>query len=312
MVVVGLLNGCNSAHDRQLPDGTKYFGERTLKDGTKTSLRVEFPDGHKAFDVTHLPDGTEKSGRVEFPGGQKSFDVTHLPDGTEKSGRVEYTNGNKYFNVTFLPDGSRKFERVEDPNGNKIFDMTLLPNGTQKYGRVEKPNGEKLFDVTIFPDGTQKIGRTEESEEAARKTREELGDQIEAQISYYPQGSEPDVPSFYSQYIGYQFHNLRMFVNRKTGTLTIIFDCEFMRENSVPPLQMLVRLFDSNGQHITHFVTKEYYATPAQLGSPWFGRGNRQLDPIGQLKRNNYLHYRINLRDAAYVQRAEFGVYCVN
>lgn len=48
------------AQDRQLPNGTKVFGERTLKDGTKKVERVEFPNGEKHFDVAKLPNGTIK------------------------------------------------------------------------------------------------------------------------------------------------------------------------------------------------------------------------------------------------------------
>jgi hypothetical protein len=49
--------GCDEGQDRQLPqdrqlrDGTKLFGERTLKDGTKKVERVEFPNGEKADGV---------------------------------------------------------------------------------------------------------------------------------------------------------------------------------------------------------------------------------------------------------------------
>ena len=43
--------GRQLARDRQLPDGTKLFGERTLKDGTNKVERIEFPNGEKAFEV---------------------------------------------------------------------------------------------------------------------------------------------------------------------------------------------------------------------------------------------------------------------
>ena len=50
--------GCDEGQDRQLPhdrqlrDGTKLFGARTLNNGTKQMERIELPSGEKHFDVT--------------------------------------------------------------------------------------------------------------------------------------------------------------------------------------------------------------------------------------------------------------------
>ena len=161
VVAVVLLNGYSTGQDRQLPDGTKYFGERTLDDGTKTILRVEFPNGLKQFDVTVLPDRTVKLGRVESPDGTKNFDATMFPDGTIKIGRIEMSNNEKQFDVTRLPEDTVKYGRVEFPDGTKSFNVTRLPDGTVKTERVEYPSGEKQFDETKFPDRTVKVGRVE-------------------------------------------------------------------------------------------------------------------------------------------------------
>src|ERR1039458_5622488 len=68
--------GCDKEQDRQLPDGTKIFGERTFNDGSlREIVRVELPNGKKKFNVTLLADGTEKAERVEYPDGDKWFDV---------------------------------------------------------------------------------------------------------------------------------------------------------------------------------------------------------------------------------------------
>ncbi len=153
--------GCNKGEDKMLPDGTKLFGERTLKDGIRKAVRVERPDGKKQFDVTWLPDGTVKSVRDEFPSGEKAFDVTWLPDGTVKVGHEEFATGEKQFDSTELPDGTRKIGHSEFRNGEKAFDTIKLADGTQKIGRWEFPNGLKDFNLTRFPDGTTKIGRVE-------------------------------------------------------------------------------------------------------------------------------------------------------
>jgi hypothetical protein len=150
IVICGIwVGGWNRGKDRQLADGTKVFGARKLKDGTKKAERIEFPDGRKRFDATVLPDGTEKDGRNEFPNGQQDFDVTVLPDGTEKVARVELPNGEKKFDFTGLPDGSYKVARDEFPNGEKRFDVTLRSGDAEKIGRLEWPDGTKQFNVDV-------------------------------------------------------------------------------------------------------------------------------------------------------------------
>jgi hypothetical protein len=57
VLVVGLSAGCNRAKDKVLPNGTKVFGERTLKDGTVKTDRIELADAGKQFDVTSTPKG---------------------------------------------------------------------------------------------------------------------------------------------------------------------------------------------------------------------------------------------------------------
>ena len=147
LVAVGLSTGCNKAKDEVLPDGTGVFGERTLKDGTKTIVRVQQPNGRKDFDVTILPDRTQKIGHSEFPNGGKSFDVTILPDGTVKTGREEHPDWSKGFDVTLLPDGTKKVGRTEFLNGEKDFDLVILPGGKEKAGRIEWPDGTRELNV---------------------------------------------------------------------------------------------------------------------------------------------------------------------
>jgi hypothetical protein len=155
LFVVGLSTACNKPKDEVLPDGTKLFGERRLKDGTKTTVRIEYPSGVKHFDTSQLPDGTQKIGRVEDPNGQEEFDLTILPDQTQKIVRIEYPDGKKKFDVTLLPDGTMKeVAREEYPSGEKHFDVTIFPDHTTKIGRVEFSNGAKILDTTLLPDNT--------------------------------------------------------------------------------------------------------------------------------------------------------------
>jgi hypothetical protein len=167
MIIAGLLLlavavGCESrVRDRKLQDGTKYFGERTLKDGSQKIARVELPNGDKLFDATNLPDGTQKAVRAERADGRTGFDETILPDGTVKIARTERPDGSKVFDVTTFPNGTVKIARVEFPNGGKSFDSTRLPDHTIKIARSELSDGSKEFDDTTFPDQTRKIARTE-------------------------------------------------------------------------------------------------------------------------------------------------------
>lgn len=142
-----------------------------------------------------------------------------------------------------------------------------------------------------------------QAEETARKMREELGDEIESQIG---------APFVYISEVS----RLKMFVNRKTGILTIIFDCHFFKH--APNIlgvvdNMLVRLFDENGQYITDFTTQEEFAEPGGISHEELRRhnegwGGKHGFPIEVLKtESNVLQYQINLRDAAFIQKGEFG-----
>jgi hypothetical protein len=155
-------------------------------------------------------------------------------------------------------------------------------------------------------------GRKRQAEEEARRLRETLGDEIEAQVSYLgladiPASAPADVANSIranlDTLVGYKIEALRMFVNRKDGALTIVFDCQFGNGRTTPT-QMLVRLFDANGAYLTHFVTEEWFVAP-RAGfdpSPHF-----HVHRLQQFQ--NSVQYSVNIRDAAYAQKAEFGWY---
>jgi hypothetical protein len=153
------------------------------------------------------------------------------------------------------------------------------------------------------------------AEEKMEELRKTWGDEVNASIGYIGLVSPSslalfnDDPSFLittmhlDKYNSIQ--NLRMFINRTNGVLTITFDCK-LNNSPLPLSRMLVRLFDSNGQYLTHFVTAEYFAAPNCKSSSPPGSCNMGTS----LKwYSNVLQYTINMRDAAYVQNAEFGLY---
>ena len=95
----------------------------------------------------------------------------------------------------------------------------------------------------------------------------------------------------------FRITNLKMFIKRSTGVLTIMFDCQFHRETGLLGSYFMVRLFDENGQYITHFRT-EMFVFPEVTGN-----GSPKLKA-----EHNAFQYRISRRDADYIQKAEFGI----
>jgi len=132
LLAVGLFAGCNKGKD-------KFFGERTLQDGTKTAERVERRNGTKQFNVEWLKDGTVKMERVETSDGATQFDTTYLPDGTYTMRRVVLPNGEQDFDVNKHPDGTVNIVRAEFPDFKNQYDVTLLPNGTRTVGSTTDP-----------------------------------------------------------------------------------------------------------------------------------------------------------------------------
>jgi hypothetical protein len=165
----------------------------------------------------------------------------------------------------------------------------------------------------------EKVRKAEQARQAeeARQAKEtmeaiakELGDKINADVGHMSLSSDS-----LEQFNEYKIQNLGIFINRNTGLLTTIFDCKFNGGYSSLS-RMLVRLFDANGEYITHFVTKEWFMAPNCVWlNPYDPNGCRKeaqytrslLIPLKQ--HSNVSQYRINLRDAAYVQNAEFGRY---
>ena len=139
--------------------------------------------------------------------------------------------------------------------------------------------------------------RKRQAEEKARKIKETLGDELEAQAVYKDEMAS-----------GYQIQGLRVFINRKTGMLTITFGCHFstfMKRNGE---HMLVRLFDANGEYLTHFMTKEYFFNPTFWSQSEISTVAVESE-LPLKEDGNVLQYSVNLRDAAFAKKVEFGPY---
>jgi len=167
--------------------------------------------------------------------------------------------------------------------------------------------------------------RARQAAEAERKLREELGDEIAVKVNHWVgagqnvegsamfgyHGTTPLLPSAYHEYeqgVGFKITNPQMFVKRSTGAVTIVFDSQFYgptkyQDGHGVPVPFMVRLFDENGQYITHFTTEERFASPATY--PKFKGLGMTLNKLKA--EHNIFQYRVSRRDAEYIQRGEFG-----
>lgn len=161
--------------------------------------------------------------------------------------------------------------------------------------------------------------RAQQAAEAARKLHEELGDEMAVAVVHWIAPGEviegsgplpPKVAERFEQGTGFKITNPQMFVKRGTGTLTIVFDCEFYAKDKDLGISepLIVRLFDENGQYITHFTTEEKFVSPeTYVHSAALGLSTASL--IKVKAEHNVLQYKINQRDAEYIQKGEFGLY---
>ncbi len=203
-------------------------------------------------------------------------------------------------------------KRIPDAVLRHLPDFVLrhLPPTDEQEGELRRLTGY------LTPEEAE-AQRRQQEEEKARRIHELLGDELASQVGYVgivdadatqALANNPSLARTWGldRANGYQIQDLKMYINRTNGTLTVIFGCQF--NNGASTLsRMLVRLFDANGEHITHFVTREYFAAPNcryLTSRPDSCRGGIPLK-----RDSNVLQYSVNLRDAAYVQRAEFGLY---
>lgn len=74
------------------------------------------------------------------------------------------------------------------------------------------------------------------------------------------------------------------------------------------PARLLVRVFDENGQYLTHFVTTEYFCTDEKMVA-WGKRyaTDQQYVPVLLEPTANRLVYQLNQRDLDYAAKVEVG-----
>ena len=170
---------------------------------------------------------------------------------------------------------------------------------------------------------TQRIEAERQAQAQAQKVeaelREKLGDKMAVAVVHWIapgevfEGSGPlptKVSESFEQGAGFKITNPQMFVKRSTGTLRIVFDCEFYSKNKGLDLSepLFIRLFDENGKNITHFTTKEKFVSP-ETYAHFAALSLSTADFMKVKAEHNVFQYTINRRDADYIQKGEFGLY---
>jgi len=177
-----------------------------------------------------------------------------------------------------------------------ILGLTFFQSGNHKSAEVREVHA--MEEKQRAKAGVAESQRKEE-ETRIEKVRELLGDEIPFQVDTI--GGHPTDTMFNTA-----FKNVKTYINRKTGILSISFEYDpafypsLSDRTRFGSFRLLVRLFDQNGQYLTHFNSSEIFVV---TGNPNYSRRNfTLLKPKG-----NFVRYQINLRDAVYVGRLEFG-----
>jgi hypothetical protein len=131
----------------------------------------------------------------------------------------------------------------------------------------------------------------------ATKIQEKFGDIIGCAV-----GSARAPIYEYNSLSKQSIKNLKVYINRQKGVITISFD---YLDNTVINLPLFVYLYDANGQYINHFQTANSFYSQSLLSTSYpvaTDGSQRLLKPS-----HNIFKYQINLRDAGFIHKAELG-----
>ena len=110
----------------------------------------------------------------------------------------------------------------------------------------------------------------------------------------------------------------KAFIKKSDGIITLKFDYyENQYSRNLPSVQLLVRLFDKNGQYLRHFISEEQF-----MVNDYFEKMIREQSSFKRIgehaykrfdgmtfirlsKNNNVFQYRINMRDSEYLDMVE-------
>jgi hypothetical protein len=166
--------------------------------------------------------------------------------------------------------------------------------------RAERESNEKAA-IAAKAEIAQKEAKRKKKEEEARKIKELLGEEVTCNVGTVGCYGEPALSW------NARIRNCHTFVNRKNGTLTIMFDYDVYKQQGPPVMRFLVRMFDQNGQYLTHFTTKELYAVGISYDF-LERRSGGGFKVIKLQAKKNILQYPVNMRDASFIAATEFGI----
>ncbi len=167
----------------------------------------------------------------------------------------------------------------------------------------------------------KKLKIAKDKEILVKKTADEiklLGDEISCSVirnERDPFGDEV-VDTFKSC-----ISNMRAYINRNSGTLSILFDYNYDNSPAKPDSleYFLIYMFDKNGQYLADFITEEQYAiTDYDFEREW-REGIREAKRVSRfigkptipkfirLKHKNILQYSVNTRDASFIAAVELS-----
>jgi hypothetical protein len=86
-----------------------------------------------------------------------------------------------------------------------------------------------------------------------------------------------------------------------------MFDFDVYKQQGPPVMRFLVRMFDQNGQYLTHFTTKELYVVGISYDF-LDRRSGGDFKVIKLQAKKNILQYPVNMRDASFIAATEFGI----
>jgi ABC-type uncharacterized transport system substrate-binding protein len=166
--------------------------------------------------------------------------------------------------------------------------------------RAERESNERAA-IAAKAEIAQKEAERKKEEEEARKIKELLGEEVTCNVGTVGYDFEP------ARSFNASITNCHTFINRKNGTLTIMFDYDFQKPQRLPLMRFLVRMFDQNGQYLTHFTTEERYAVTNEYANLEQQSGGR-IKVIKLQANKNILQYPVNMRDASFIAATEFGI----
>jgi len=200
-----------------------------------------------------------------------------------------------------------------------VFLLFGCESAREKAARIEKQRQE-----TLVREQEKKIAiEKQEKEEEARLLKEKFGDEIECKqvlekkdVWAYAMGISMPIPISEQPNL-ISIKNMRMYINRKTGNVTMFIepDYEVLSSSRLTSCKIGIEFYDKNDQEITEWLSPGVYGSEHMWGHfdkfIYYAASRERL-----IKRGLYnlmpdageycLNFTINMRDTQYIHKAVF------